>query len=149
MELLPFMKKRSKVIEIVAAQDIVFALAQSGVCAAYSRETNRRICFLNATADEVVRSLFFNKYNDSLIIVSVYASDNFSSLKCRSTRIECIKRGIADAGFPLFESESLKWPGFVEFDDVNGKIVTYSAEDRQGLYCTNVTFYAKICAYLL
>lgn len=51
-------------------------------------ETNRRICFLNATADEVVRSLFFNKYNDSLIIVSVYASDNFSSLKCRSTRIE-------------------------------------------------------------
>lgn len=42
----------------------------------------------------------------------------------------CIKRGIADAGFPLFESESLKWPGFVEFDDVNGKIVTYSAEDR-------------------
>ncbi|KAH9767662.1 hypothetical protein KPL71_011352 [Citrus sinensis] len=129
MELLPFMKKRSKVTEIVAAQDIVFALAQSGVCAAYSRETNRRICFLNATADEVVRSLFFNKYNDSLIIVSVYASDNFNSLKCRSTRIECIKRGIADAGFPLSESESLKWPGFVEFDDVNGKIVTYSAED--------------------
>ncbi|KAL9421893.1 hypothetical protein AB3S75_034211 [Citrus x aurantiifolia] len=129
MELLPFMKKRSKVTEIVAAHDIVFALAQSGVCAAYSRETNRRICFLNVTADEVVRSLFFNKYNDSLIIVSVYASDNFNSLKCRSTRIECIKRGIADAGFPLFESESLKWPGFVEFDDVNGKIVTYSAED--------------------
>lgn len=37
MELLPFMKKRSKVTEIVAAQDIVFALAQSGVSAAYSR----------------------------------------------------------------------------------------------------------------
>lgn len=51
-------------------------------------ETNRRICFLNVTADEVVRSLFFNKYNDSLIIVSVHASDNFNSLKCRSTRIE-------------------------------------------------------------
>lgn len=51
--------------------------------------------------------------------------------------------------FLFFESESLKWPGFVEFDDVNGKIVTYSAEDRQGLYCTNITFYAKICAHLL
>ncbi|GKE91908.1 hypothetical protein Tco_1573003, partial [Tanacetum coccineum] len=37
--------------------------------------------------------------------------------------------GQPDAGFPLFESESLKWPGFVEFDDVNGKVLTYSAQD--------------------
>lgn len=52
-------------------------------------ETNERICFLNVSPDEVIRSLFYNKNNDSLITVSVYASDNFSSLKCRSTRIEC------------------------------------------------------------
>ncbi|KAK8630113.1 hypothetical protein V6N13_078923 [Hibiscus sabdariffa] len=126
---LPFLRKRSKIIEIVAAQDIVFALAQSGVCAAFNRETNQRVCFLNVTADEVIRSLFYNKNNDSLITVSVYASDNFSSLKCRSTRIEYIRRGQPDAGFALFESESLKWPGFVEFDDVNGKVLTYSAQD--------------------
>uniref|UniRef100_A0A162A1R2 Uncharacterized protein n=1 Tax=Daucus carota subsp. sativus TaxID=79200 RepID=A0A162A1R2_DAUCS len=119
---LPFLKKRSKVIEIVSAQDIVFALVQSGVCAAFSRETNERICFMNVSPDEVIRSLFYNKNNDSLITVSVYASDNFSSLKCRTTRIEYIRRGKPDAGFPLFESESLKWPGFVEFDDVNGKV---------------------------
>ena len=123
-------------------------------------ETNERICFLNVSPDEVIRSLFYNKNNDSLITVSVYASDNFSSLKCRTTRIEyefyhllakafflsCsvfltdthtptpyiryIRRGKPDAGFPLFESESLKWPGFVEFDDVNGKVLTYSAQDR-------------------
>ncbi|KAH8484649.1 hypothetical protein H0E87_026420 [Populus deltoides] len=126
---LPFLMKRTKVIEIVAARDIVFALAHSGVCAAFSRETNQRICFLNVSPDEVIRSLFYNKNNDSLITVSVYASDNFSSLKCRSTRIEYIRRGKPDAGFPLFESESLKWPGFVEFDDVNGKVLTYSAQD--------------------
>ncbi|RVW30712.1 hypothetical protein CK203_109712 [Vitis vinifera] len=126
---LPFLRKRSKIIEIVAARDIVFALAQSGVCAAFSRETNQRICFLNVSPDEVIRSLFYNKNNDSLITVSVYASDNFSSLKCRTTRIEYIRRGKPDAGFALFESESLKWPGFVEFDDVNGKVLTYSAQD--------------------
>ncbi|WCJ27896.1 Transducin/WD40 repeat-like superfamily protein [Euphorbia peplus] len=126
---LPFLMKRTKVIEIVAARDIVFALAHSGVCAAFSRETNQRICFLNVCPDEVIRSLFYNKNNDSLITVSVYASDNFSSLKCRSTRIEYIRRGKPDAGFALFESESLKWPGFVEFDDVNGKVLTYSAQD--------------------
>ncbi|KAL0359082.1 UNVERIFIED_CONTAM: hypothetical protein Sangu_0757600 [Sesamum angustifolium] len=126
---LPFFKKRSKIIEIVAAHDIVFALAQSGICAAFSRETNERICFLNVGPDEVIRSLFYNKNNDSLITVSVYASDNFSSLKCRTTRIEYIRRAQPDAGFALFESESLKWPGFVEFDDVNGKVLTYSAQD--------------------
>lgn len=53
-----------------------------------SAETNKRICFLNVSPDEVIRSLFYNKNNDSLITVSVYASDNFSSLKCRSTKIE-------------------------------------------------------------
>ncbi|XP_047316157.1 uncharacterized protein LOC124919846 isoform X2 [Impatiens glandulifera] len=126
---LSFLKKRSKIIEIVASHDIVFALTQSGVCAAFSRETNERLCFLNISTDEVIRSLYYNRNNNSLITVSVYATDNFSSLKCRTTRIEYIRRGKPDAGFSIFESESLKWPGFVEFDDVNGKVLTYSAQD--------------------
>ncbi|KAG8048726.1 hypothetical protein GUJ93_ZPchr0009g1383 [Zizania palustris] len=62
----------------------------------------------------------------------LYASDHFSTLKCRTTPIEYIRRNQLDAGFPLFETESLKWPGFVEFDDVNGKVLTYSAQD--GIY---------------
>lgn len=126
---LPFLRKRAKIVEIVAAKDIVFSLSHSGVCAGFSRDTNQRICFMNGSHDEVIRSLFYNKNNDSLITVSVYASDNFSSLKCRTTRIEYIRRGEPEAGFPLFESESLRWPGFVEFDDVNGKVLTYSAQD--------------------
>ncbi|GJM95635.1 hypothetical protein PR202_ga12400 [Eleusine coracana subsp. coracana] len=129
---LQFLKKRSKIIEIVAAKDIIFALAHSGLCAAFNRVTNKRIAFLNLTPDEVIRSLFYNKNNDSLITVSVYSTDNFSTLKCRTTPIEYIRRNQLDAGFPLFETESLKWPGFVEFDDVNGKVLTYSAQD--GIY---------------
>lgn len=39
---LPFLKKRSKIVEIVAARDIVFALAQSGICAAFSRGITRK-----------------------------------------------------------------------------------------------------------
>lgn len=53
-------------------------------------ETKQRICFLNVSPDELIRSLFYNKNNESLITVSVYASDNFSSLKCRTTRIEFV-----------------------------------------------------------
>ncbi|KAJ3669106.1 hypothetical protein LUZ60_011056 [Juncus effusus] len=126
---LPYLRKRSKIIEIVAARDIVFALTHSGICAAFSRVTNERICFLNGSPDEVIKSLFYNKNNESLITVSVYGSESFGSLRCRTTRIEYIRRGKPDAGFPLFETESLKWPGFVEFDDVNGKVLTYSAQD--------------------
>ncbi|KAM7262814.1 hypothetical protein ACFE04_000497 [Oxalis oulophora] len=130
---LPFLMKRTKVIEIVAAHDILFTLSHSGLCVAFSRHTNNRICSLNVTPDQVIRSLFYNKNNHSLITVSVYASDNFSSLKCRSTKIDYITRGQPDAGFPLFHSDSLKWPGFVEFDDVNAKVLTYSAQDSPGI----------------
>jgi len=35
---------------------------------------------------------------------------------------------VTDTGTALFTTESLRWPGFVEFDDVNGKVVTYSAD---------------------
>eukprot|EP00947_MAST-08B_sp_MAST-8B-sp1_P005943 g5943.t1 len=125
-----FLKKRSKIVEIVGARDVIFGLTQTGICAAFDRGLSKRLCFLNITPDEVIRSLFYNKANDSLITVSVYRHDNFSSLRCRSTPIAYIKRQTPDRGFGLFESESLRWPGFVEFDDVNGKVLTYSAKDK-------------------
>ncbi|CAI7904674.1 unnamed protein product, partial [Closterium sp. NIES-53] len=129
VERLSFLKRRSRIVEIVAAKDLLFTLAHSGACAAICLESRRRLCYMNVGSEEVIRSLFFNKNNDSLITVSVYAQDNFSSLKCRSTPLEYIRRGRPSEGFALFESESLRWPGFVEFDDVNGKVLTYSADN--------------------
>ncbi|PIA43188.1 hypothetical protein AQUCO_02000552v1 [Aquilegia coerulea] len=117
----PFLRKRSKIIEIVAAKDMMLYLLL--------HTSNKRICYLNMTPDQVIRSLFYNKKNESLITVSVHATDNFTSLKCRSTSIEYIKRNQLDAGVVLFKSESLELPDFVEFDDVNGKGITYSARD--------------------
>ena len=84
---LPFLWTRTKIIEIVAAKDVIFALSQSGLCAAFNRSkshalrnfyndsplfmflinllivltaTNKRICYLNISPDEVIRSLFYN-----------------------------------------------------------------------------------------
>jgi len=144
---LPFLWTRTKIIEIVAAKDVIFALAQSGLCAAFNRTTNKRICYLNISPDEVIRSLFYNKNNESLITVSVYESDRFSSLKCRTTPIEYIRRGQLNDGFPLFETESLKYPGFVEFDDVNGKVLTFSAQDStyKVFDLKNYNFLYSIC----
>jgi hypothetical protein len=46
---LQFLKKRSKIIEIVAAKDIIFALAHSGLCAAFNRGwfSEDEICSIN------------------------------------------------------------------------------------------------------
>lgn len=85
---------------------------------------------MNVTDDEVIRSLFLNKTNDSLITVSVFKKDDFSSLNCRSTPLAHIRKGFLQSGHTIFEAESLRWPGFVEFDDVNGKILTFSAQDK-------------------
>nr|KYP42382.1 hypothetical protein KK1_036211 [Cajanus cajan] len=127
--LLPFLMKRTRVSEIIAAKNVVFVRFHSGLCSAFSRETNERICILNLSPDEAIHSLFYNKNNDSLISVSGYGSENFGTLKCRSTKIEYLRMGKADAGFPLLQSESLKWPGYIEFNAANGKILTHSAHD--------------------
>lgn len=123
-------RPRSRIIEIVSSKDLIFALTQRGVCIAFSRDANAPICHLNSTEDEFVRSLFLNKTNDSLITVSVFRKDNFTSLHCRSTPLAHIRKGKLDSAVRIFESESLRWPGFVEFDDVNSKVLTFSAEER-------------------
>ena len=125
---LSFLRRRSKITEIISAGDIVFALTLSGVCAAFRGK--ERLSFLNTSPDEVIRSLFYNKVSHSLITVSVYREDNFASLRCRSTPLVYILRGKPDEGFPIFSTECLKWPGFVEFDDVNSRVLTYSARDH-------------------
>ena len=43
---LPFLWTRTKIIEIVAAKDVIFALAQSGLCAAFNRSTSHALQYL-------------------------------------------------------------------------------------------------------
>lgn len=110
-------------------------------------ETNSTICFLNGSPDKVILSLFYNKNNESLIMVPLHDYENFSALRCRTTRIPLLwiphyviflrccqpfqgRRAKLNACSPHFESESLNWPGLIEFDDVNRKVPTYSAQDR-------------------
>jgi hypothetical protein len=120
--ILPFLMGSTKIVQIVAAKNIVFVLADSGLCAAFSSETDERICFMNLHPDDVIKRLFYNRTNDSLITVS---SRSKMPVEYRSTRIEYIRRAKPDAGIHLFQSESF----VVKFDDVNAKVLTYSAQD--------------------
>lgn len=45
----------------------------------------------------------------------------------RSTPLAAIRAGRPQAWRPLFESEVLSFPGFVEFDDVSNVVTTFSA----------------------
>jgi hypothetical protein len=52
--------------------------------------------------------------------------------RCRDTPLWCVQHGNPRAGWrPLFESESLDWPGFIEFDD--DKVLTFCAKTRWAL----------------
>mmetsp|Transcript_42037 Transcript_42037/g.68203 ORF Transcript_42037/g.68203 Transcript_42037/m.68203 type:complete len:470 (+) Transcript_42037:210-1619(+) len=126
---LHLLRMRSKVSEVVAAGDVLAVLTESGVCAIFSVDSGALVCFVNLPSDEVVRSLFYNKYNNNLVVCSVFPSDRFGCLKCRTIPIPYMRNGRQHTVIPLFETESLKWPGFVEFDDVNAKVITHSTPD--------------------
>lgn len=124
---LPFLRKRSQVVEVLCCGGFIFVLTHNGLCAAFTSH-GRRLGLLNVEHDEVVRSLFYNKTNRSIISVSVFNRDKYTSLHCRSTALAHFSLGTgAAAGFPIFTTENLQWPGFVEFDDVNSRVLTYNA----------------------
>lgn len=52
-------------------------------------------------------------------------ADADQSLVC-----SCLRRGKPELGYELFTSEDMKWPGFVEFDDLNRKALTFSAASK-------------------
>jgi len=118
-------ERRTCVLELVVAGGLIFGLADSGICCGFDMDSGRRVVTLNASSQEVIRSLFHNKSNSTLIIVSVWAADEYSSLRCRACSLEDLASGSAGRSDKLFESESLKHPGFVEFDDVNQKVLTF------------------------
>lgn len=125
-----FLRRRSPVREVLAAQGLVLALCESGVCTAFDQGTGEPLCFLNAEADEVIRSLFLNQH--TLITVSIFSGDALQGLKVRATPLTAIRAGRPHPAWrPLFTSEVLCWPGFVEFDDVNHVAITCCAETRQ------------------
>jgi len=85
----------------VSAKNLIFSLSKEGMCCVFNKDTRKRLCFLNSGLDELIRSLFYDKRNNSIITVSVFEYDNFSCLRCRAIHLECVSvcRG-DDGGYP-------------------------------------------------
>ena len=126
------LRERSPIAEIIVTEGgLIFALTKLGAAPVFDSTTGRRICYLNTTPDETVRSLFYNKVNESIITVSVFKKDQYRELRCRSTPLSYVWRGKPEIGFPCFISEELRYPGFVEFDAVNQRVLTFAANRHE------------------
>ncbi|TQD96219.1 hypothetical protein C1H46_018128 [Malus baccata] len=97
---LPFLRKRSKIIEIVAARDIVFALAQSGVCAAFSREfddVNGKVLTYSAQDSPGIMLLIFTKASSHVPLKILSIEDgtvlkSFNHLLHRNKKVDFIEQ---------------------------------------------------------
>ncbi len=85
---------------------------------------------MNLSDKDKIRSIFYNALNESVFIVSV-KEDRFgcSKMKCRSLLIENIFNGSVKFK-KLFNGFILKWPDFIEFDELNSKIITKHSEEQ-------------------
>ena len=61
-------------------------------------------------------------------MVSVHGSDDYNTLTSRSIPLASLWRGRPQDGTPVFDR--LEYPSFVEFDDVNSKVLSYNAVTR-------------------
>ena len=127
------------VVELACTGHVLFVLNKRGGCAAYHLPTQRLLRYVNVSEDDVMRSVFYNRHRDELITVSVHWHDTNSSLHCRSTPLAAVTASpplslphFALRSSPLLSNESLVYPGFVEFDDLNGILLSYSRD--QSLY---------------
>ena len=127
------------VVELACTHHVLFVLNKRGGCAAYHLPTQRLLRHVNVSEDDVMRSVFYNRHRNELITVSVHWHDTNSSLHCRSTPLAALIASpplslahFALRSSPLLPNESLVYPGFVEFDDLNGIMLSYSRD--QALY---------------
>ena len=92
-----------------------------------------------------------NRINESIIVVSVTKKDDFQSLKCRTVTFSTIEKAFSKIasidpkspefnsyiflrgeykGQKLFKDFALRWPDFIEFDEINQKIITKHSQEE-------------------
>ena len=76
--------KRSPSEVVTVDNKFIVALYDNGKCTVFDRYNKDKFLFLNKSPNELIRSVFHNKQNSSIIVVSVTKRDEYNTLKCRS-----------------------------------------------------------------
>lgn len=129
------LKRRSKITEILhVADNVLLTLQNSGVCSVFLRPHQNsqyeQIGYLNHRPDEIVRSFFYNRSQQAVVIVSVYPSERKSILRCRCVMVDDIQAGRLDKASPILTQEVLVYPSWIELCEVNGRILTFTSERK-------------------
>ena len=119
----------SLIMEIIPTQILLFAITSSWKCLCIHKNTFKLHLELTAPGERS-RTIFYNKHQESMILVFLQEVQGDERLTCKSFRIIDLERGILK-GNELFPREDLRTPGFLEFDDINRLIMTKSAATRE------------------
>jgi len=117
---------RYPISEIVFARCITIVRALNGLCACYSTNLSKFICFMNSQNGEIVRSVFYNEFDNSVIKVSVLPCDSYSRIRCFVHSLDDILIGNNNDCFEIFGNNTIQYPGFVEFDFLNAVSIVYT-----------------------
>lgn len=73
-----------------------------------------------------MKSVYLNTFNNSILLISIEVNDCvMGQMKCRYIDIGQLKQKEGDTkGVSIFTDFVLEYPDFIEFDDLNGVIVT-------------------------
>ncbi|KAL6069091.1 F-box/WD repeat-containing protein 4 [Balamuthia mandrillaris] len=126
-------QQRNEIVELVSVRHLTFAVTRYGTCFVVNFANRRLLYELNdPSSSERIRTIFWNKLTQSLVLVSVTIPEEPSTLRCRAIPFVHISRSNLAESVPLFTSENITPPGFIEFDHINDIALTFSPS--QGRY---------------
>lgn len=98
------------------------------------------LCYLNSDKKDQIQSIFYNSLDESFVTVSIrkteqnvnennMQTDFIQLLHCRSTKVKDILMGNYN-GTIILENEEICFPGWLEFDEQNHRILTFNHSQR-------------------
>ena len=82
------MCSRSRISDIIQYHQYLIILSRKGACQVLDGQTYQRHMFLNPTKFDTVQTVFVNRVNDELLLVTYRQIYGHNILQCRSVPIE-------------------------------------------------------------
>ena len=113
------------VTEIVVSRTNLYAVYSNGFACAFDKFAGTFLCPLSDLPQCKVKTVYFNRVNQTLIVICMSLEDDYNSLQCDYYDEATIGQdGFKEKAGRLFENDRIMSPGFIEFDENNKKILT-------------------------
>ena len=114
------------IYQVMASPTMIFTLSHSNKMYVYNRGSGKFIRYITMQSKSCI-SIYHNKCQNHLL--TLWFNDN--CLECYYIDLNKSCNDIFDIeNNRIFVSENIRWPGFIEFDVVNNRALTYVHEDN-------------------